>query len=517
LPLGLKSQFVTPPDPSVFTNHFGYDGIGLRYKEVPTGICELDPNVKSYSGYVDVDKDRHVFFWFFEARNGGHPDGTPLTVWLNGGPGASSMFGLFTENGPCKLEASGGVVNNPHSWSQASHMLYIDQPVPVGFSYSDVRPAYMNTTSWRQVILPDNVCPPEGQKMGTCGTWSDTYVRIYRKDSEEAAVDFWRTLQGFMGAFPQYSRNGFNLAAESYGGKYAPIFSKYIIDQNEKSIPGATKIEINSVMILNGCSDPKAEHISFYNYTINPGNPYDTFPFDDAESKAIETAIFGPKQCLDSVNLCEAGKVESCRRAGKICQDTQDLLASKGGRDSTDIRVKLSDPTPDSHSYVDYLNAPQVQAAVGAYQNFSQNDNLVANYFWYYGEPEREAGTIEMIRELVEKGTNVALIYGDADVLCNFIGGEMTSHEVNAKGFESAGYQDVVSSSGQVFGQVKQAGLFSFVRVYYSGHFVPYYQPQGSLDLLTRTIHRKDLATGKVIANADYASKGSAKSEFKEG
>jgi carboxypeptidase C (cathepsin A) len=35
----------------------------------------------------------------------------------------------------------------------------------------------------------------------------------------------WKTLQGFMGAFPDYSRNGFNFATESYGGHYAPVFN----------------------------------------------------------------------------------------------------------------------------------------------------------------------------------------------------------------------------------------------------------------------------------------------------
>lgn len=46
------AQFVTPP--TDFINATGYLGIPVRYKDVPTGICELDPNVKSYSGYVDV-------------------------------------------------------------------------------------------------------------------------------------------------------------------------------------------------------------------------------------------------------------------------------------------------------------------------------------------------------------------------------------------------------------------------------------------------------------------------------
>ena len=61
------SQFV--PAPKNLTTKTGYAGVQVRYKEVPPGICELNPHVKSYSGYADVAENEHVFFWFFEARN----------------------------------------------------------------------------------------------------------------------------------------------------------------------------------------------------------------------------------------------------------------------------------------------------------------------------------------------------------------------------------------------------------------------------------------------------------------
>lgn len=87
----------------------------MRYKEVPTGICELTPGVKSYSGYVDIAPEQHIFWWFFETRNG-DPTKAPLTVWINGGPGSSSMIGLFQELGPCGIDENGSVVYNPYAW-----------------------------------------------------------------------------------------------------------------------------------------------------------------------------------------------------------------------------------------------------------------------------------------------------------------------------------------------------------------------------------------------------------------
>ena len=52
-----------------------------------------------------------------------------------------------------------------------------------------------------------------------------------------------------MGAFPQYSRNGFHFSSESYGGHYGPIFNEYIEEQNAKNISGTHKISLETVLI----------------------------------------------------------------------------------------------------------------------------------------------------------------------------------------------------------------------------------------------------------------------------
>ena len=58
--IGLNAQFV--PAPTDLITKKGFAGINVRYKEVPTGICELDPTVKSFSGYADVDENQHIFW-----------------------------------------------------------------------------------------------------------------------------------------------------------------------------------------------------------------------------------------------------------------------------------------------------------------------------------------------------------------------------------------------------------------------------------------------------------------------
>ncbi len=77
------TQFLQPP--TNFLEAQGAAGIKIRYRQVPPGICELDANVKSFTGYSDVAANQHIFWWFFEAKK--NPKNKPLTVWINGGPG----------------------------------------------------------------------------------------------------------------------------------------------------------------------------------------------------------------------------------------------------------------------------------------------------------------------------------------------------------------------------------------------------------------------------------------------
>lgn len=64
---------------------------------------------------------------------------------------------------------------------------------------------------------------------------------------------------------------------------------------------------------------------------------------------------------------------------------------------------------------------------------------------------------------------------------------------------------------------MKQAGKFSFVRIYEAGHEVPFYQPLVSLEMLERAIKGLDIATGKVEAGANYVTDGPPRSTYREG
>ncbi|CAK49172.1 hypothetical protein CBS115989_2298 [Aspergillus niger] len=509
-----RAQFVAPPTDLIPTK--GYLDIPVRYKQVPTGICETDPSVKSFSGYVDVAEHEHIFFWFFEARNQ-DPTEAPLTVWINGGPGSSSMIGLFQEHGPCGIDANGSVYNNPYSWNNASNMLYIDQPVQTGFSYSIPVPGYVDSSTDNVIALPSPACPDYAADM-FCGTYSYPNVSLTANSTDNAAPNFYRALQGFMGAFPQYSRETFHFTTESYGGHYGPVFNEYIEEQNAHLQPGAKKIQLGSVMIGNGWYDPIIQYQAYYNFTVYPGNTYDYLPFNKSISSLMYNNLYGPGNCLDQLYDCAArGIDEICSTADDFCaNEVENVYDIYSGRDEYDFRELTPDPFPYEF-YVDYLNKASVQAAIGAYINYTESNNAVGLAFSSTGDDGRLMNTIQDVGKLLKQGVTVVMYAGDADYNCNWLGGEAVSLQVKAANFSSAGYTNIVTSDGVTHGQVRQAGQFAFVRVYESGHEVPFYQPLLALEMFERVIGGKDVATGKIPISSSLQTVGTPKSYYREG
>ena len=120
-------------------------------KALPGWAHELPS--KMYSGYVDVsaamNQTMHVHYWFIEAEKPLDPSSAPVVLWTNGGPGASSMFGMLVELGPLLLNEDSlatddfkktGVptlFRNDQAWTKLGSVLMFDWPPPVGFSYCE--------------------------------------------------------------------------------------------------------------------------------------------------------------------------------------------------------------------------------------------------------------------------------------------------------------------------------------------------------------------------------------------
>jgi carboxypeptidase C (cathepsin A) len=396
-------------------------------------------------------------------------------------------------------------------------MLFIDQPTQVGFSYSIPVPGYVDPTNKDVIQLPDNNCPDYAAGFN-CGTYSYPNVSLTANSTPNAAPNFWKTLQGFMGVFPQYDRDGFYFTTESYGGHYGPTFNEYIEQQNAALPYGAKQISLKGVLIGNGWYDPAIQYAAYYNFTVNPGSTYDFQFFNESIQNLMYNQMFGPGNCLDMIHDCYARGIDDvCSYADNFCfAEVENIYDIYAGRDEYDSRELMPDPFPPAF-YVQYLNTPEVQQAIGAYVNFTESNNAVSAAFGTTGDDGRKLSILDDMKKLLDQGVTLIMYTGDADYNCNWYGGEVVSHEIGAPGYEDAGYVNVTTSDGIVHGQVKQSGSFAFLRIYESGHEVPFYQPVIALEMLERVMAGKDIATGVQNVDQNYKTVGTQKSTYREG
>lgn len=197
-----------------------------------------------YSGYISTGKLSGVagqlHYWFIESTN--DPANDPVVLWLNGGPGSSSLIGLLTENGQVHTndesltEPINGIPQvfyNPYNWATTANMLYLESPKGVGFSYCE------EATSSSECVNTD----------------------------ESTAQDAYEFLVNFFNAYPEYKANKFYMTGESYAGIYIPMLMSQIDDDYYEA-----NINLVGSAIGNGCwgntvgtcsfSSPEAQQIS---------------------------------------------------------------------------------------------------------------------------------------------------------------------------------------------------------------------------------------------------------------
>ncbi|KAG5861991.1 hypothetical protein JTB14_029358 [Gonioctena quinquepunctata] len=189
-----------------------------RYEEAQTAAeVHLEDllSVKSYAGYITVDKrfDSNIFFWFFPSESDYLND--PVILWLQGGPGSSSMFGLFGENGPFIFNAKHEIELREHRWSKTHSVIYIDNPAGTGFSFTN-------------------------------GGYAENQTKV--------GSDLFECLQQFYAMFPEIQNNKFFITGESYAGKYIPALGHAILRKNPQA---PIKINLEGMAIGNGLSDPE--------------------------------------------------------------------------------------------------------------------------------------------------------------------------------------------------------------------------------------------------------------------
>lgn len=173
-----------------------------------------------------------------------------------------------------------------------------------------------------------------------------------------------------------------------------------------------------------------------------------------------------------------------------MCRDNvESPYYEYSGRGVYDIRHPYLDPTPPTY-FLDLLNLASTQQALGVDTNYSSDANEETSYAFQETGDFVYPNFIADLEMILATPVRVSLIYGDADYICNWFGGEaisLAANFTNKDKFAAAGYVPFMVDGVQ-YGETREYGNFSFTRIYESGHEVPFYQPIAALQLFNRTV-----------------------------
>ncbi|XP_034827924.1 venom serine carboxypeptidase [Maniola hyperantus] len=395
--------------------------------------------IKSYAGYFTVDKkyDSNQFFWYFPAMISKKKD-APVIVWLQGGPGASSLYGLFTENGPLRVRKS-RFERRKYNWALSHHIIYIDNPVGTGFSFTK---------------------DPKG----------------YCVDQTQVGEQLYSTLVQFFQLFPELQGNKFFITGESYAGKYVPALAYTIYKKNPSA---KIKINLKALAIGNGLSDPEHQLVySKYLYQIGLIDWNQAKVFADAESEAI--------QLIKEQQWDKAFEAFDTLLNGDLINGKSVFYNMTGFEFyfnylHTKEYMKFEDFGP-------MIQTSMVRKAIHVGNLTFNVGKEVENHL----KQDVMKSVAPWISELLDH--YYVLIYnGQLDIIVAY---PLTLNYLRNLNF--TGSSDYLSSKryqwhvdGELAGYVKQGGKLVEIMVRNAGHMVPGDQPKWALDMITRLTHEK--------------------------
>ncbi|TFY67118.1 hypothetical protein EVG20_g4050 [Dentipellis fragilis] len=168
----------------------------------------------SWAGRLPItnktSESRQLFFWYWPSSQSTESDS--LTIWLNGGPGCSSLTGFLQENGPISFQPGASKpVANQFAWTEASDVVWIDQPVGTGFTAGK----------------PDI------------------------NDETDLGDEFYGFLQQFFTVFPELASKKLFITGESYAGMYVPYIASRIVHASA-SEQAALPLSLQGLLINDG-------------------------------------------------------------------------------------------------------------------------------------------------------------------------------------------------------------------------------------------------------------------------
>ncbi|EJD40580.1 serine carboxypeptidase [Auricularia subglabra TFB-10046 SS5] len=435
--------------------HASYPAHSVRIKRAPD-FCDNKAN--SYAGYIDVGA-KHLFFHFHESRN--DPDTDPVVMWINGGPGCTSAIGAFMELGPCNIHDADGPKHNPYAWNSNANLFILDQPVGVGFSYSDYG-EYVSTT-------------------------------------EEAAVDVAAFITVFFETFSKFKGRPFHMAGESYGGRYLPVFASAVYESNAQAVTnGSTPINLQSVLIGNGITNFARTFWSYYDIACTNASVKPVLP--------ISTCI----RMKAALPRCKAWHQENCldKFDGIACGAAHDfctvelqypyILAGKNPYNLAEDCAGGPDDLcyPLTKNIRDFLDRPDVREQLGVDKSIGKFASCSPDVITAFREKQDNVKISDAyVAELLQRDLPVLIYVGTYDWVCNWIGNLEWTSALEWPGHETFNSQEMHewTVEGARAGLVKKAGPLTFATVDAAGHMVPYDKPAQALEMLNRWLTGTEL------------------------
>lgn len=422
---------------------------------------------KQYAGYITVNEThgRALFYWFFEATE--KPEKKPLLLWLNGGPGCSSIgYGEAEELGPFLSQKGKPELKlNKNSWNRAANLLFLESPVGVGFSYT-------NTSK-------------DIKELGDTNTAQDSY----------------NFLVNWFKRFPQFKSHDFYIAGESYAGHYVPQLSELIYDNN-KMVPKKSYINFKGLMVGNALLDDETDQRGLVDYAYDHAVISDQL-YDEIKSKCNFSIEHLPKDCNDALNkyfdvykiidmyslyapTCVQSNSTSSRNLPVIRGAAPKLFSQIDGWHRKPAGY---DPCASDYTEV-YLNRPDVQKALHAnvtkipYRWTHCSDNIT---FW----SDAPASILPIIKKLIDGGLRVWIFSGDTDGRIPVTATRYTLKKLGLKIIQD--WTPWYTFHKQVGGWTVQYKGLMFVTVRGAGHQVPTFKPKQALQIVKHFLDNSKL------------------------
>jgi len=439
-----------------------------------------EPHFGMFAGYVTVDQDAGRALYYIMAEAMEEPSTAPVFLWLNGGPGCSSIGGGFlSELGPYfPRRKQGKLQSNPNSWNRRATVIFLESPAFVGFSYSN--------------------------------TSTDSAV-----GDERTAQDAYEFLLNFMERFPSLKDRALWLSGESYGGHYVPNLAEAIVKGNKAGRRPA--LNLKGFIVGNAWTDPAIDNLGAIDFwhshaIISTETAEGMRKYCDFNTVLDEGAATNDTLCDYFVDRStrEMGNINIYDIFADVCLQSQrgvvrQLAQALGGarvgistrhalRDPIDGNDKGYDPCVDNR-VEDYFNDPAVQAAIHA------NVSGFLPYRWrdcapveqlQYSREDVISSMLPVYARLLGEDLKILVYSGDIDAIVPVTGSRRWVEGLGLNAEDD--WRPWMSSTGQVAGWTQRySNGLTFASVRGAGHMVPYTQPERAFSMVTKFIHDEPL------------------------